>query len=211
MLSDRVKQKIGFIRLHKPIVEHNNSYECAAWWEERTSEIGVFPVTLEKNYYDNEFRVCASIPAKVTNDYFPALWGGAAINDKPYTPKHIGEDRIIHYTHNLVQAIVATGRLQSSDVDWYIDPDVWMDVIRFKEGVLERAYNDLSNDFWKQYKNDDQYHSRLGMIGYLGRTLSDASKDIAEMYRQIGYLSEKSDMWRNLYIKNTSWILPYKE
>ncbi len=212
MLLDRIKQKIGFVRLHNPLVVRDNGYECAAWWEERTSEIGVFTVTLYKHHYSNTFHARASIPAKVTNDYFPALWGGVSISNKPYVPKHIGENRVVCHSYNLVDAILATGLSPSSDIDWYIDPDVWKDVVLHKKEVLELAYQDLIGKYWDQYKEgDDQYHSHLGMVGYMGQILKEASKDIENISRHIGYLVGASDMWRNLHAQNTSWILPYKE
>ncbi len=204
-----LNQEIGFVRINKPIIYTDQNYECAAWWEERTSETGVFPLLLRpaNDLYPErlELDVSASVPAVVSNDYFPALWGGVPVSSSPYKPKNIGRKSSIIVKRALVQAIIDTGNSQS-DTDWYVNPDLWPLVIKDQEKELVKVYNDLPK-WWDEYKSgDDEYHSRVGMVGYFGNMLRSLSKDIKDLYRVLGYLQEKSPMWRRLHIKNTAWI-----
>src|SRR5260221_14611966 len=83
---------IGAVKVNKPFVYHNASYECAAWWEDHQADTGVHPVYLGRSYHHpKNLTLTANIGAKVVDDYFPGLWGGVAISQEPYKAKHIGE------------------------------------------------------------------------------------------------------------------------
>jgi hypothetical protein len=205
MLKDYIGKPVGFVRINKPIVHTDSSYECAAWWEERTTTTGVFPLFL--NVVNNNYSVQAKIPATVSDDYFPSLWGGVAISDKPYVAKNIGnKSRDVRVSADIVAAIKDTGTIPGADKDWYVNPEIWELVIKDHEQQLFNAYNALP-EWWAKYQaGDDQYHSRVGMIAHFGEMLVRYPREIQELYRHHGYLNEKSPMWQELHKKNTAWI-----
>lgn len=209
MLENYIGKPVGFVRINEPIVFTYSGYECAAWWEQRTSTTGVFPLILrKKDKYSNDFIVEAMIPAVVTDDFFPALWGGVSVSNKPYVSKSIGmKCSDISATIDLIEAIKHTGNIPGESTrDWYINPEIWELVIKNREQEIVKAYTELPK-WWAQYQaGEDKFHSRVGMVGHFGEMLVRYSKEIQELYRLSGYLNEKSDMWRNLHKKNTAWI-----
>ncbi len=82
MIPESIKHKlvgtiIGAVRVNKPQKYTDKNYECAAWWETRLSETGIFAVKLGQSYFSPwHLHAYADIDAKVIDDYFPALFGG---------------------------------------------------------------------------------------------------------------------------------------
>jgi hypothetical protein len=148
---------IGAVRVNQPHVYRNDSYECAAWWEERTSETGIFLVRLAQAPFHPHYLSCvATLPAKVTNDWFPGLWCGVSISNEPYKPKHIGEAREIKIGIDLVEAIEQTGRSPSpeSKFEWYMAPEFWHVPLWEAERELNRSYDRLP-EFWNEYRSGE--------------------------------------------------------
>jgi len=212
-LRDYLNKQVGFIRVNKSIVYTDKSYECAAWWEERTSETGVYPLMLKpaESLYPERpnFVVAASIPATVSADYFPALWAGVAISNKPYDCyKNVGRKcRDIDIRADLVQAICDTGiSPNEKGNDWYVNPEIWELVIKNREEELVKSYKNLPR-WWDEYlAGEDEFHSRVGMIAHIAQDLVRYPREIQELYRRLGYLNQATDLWRELHKKNTSWI-----
>lgn len=207
-MKEFIGKNVGFIQVNKPIVYVDSSYEVACWWEERTSKTGVYPLTLEKaDRYSADFNVVAKVPGIITDDYFPALWGGMPISREAYKPKYVGqESRAILVSANLTKAICDTGISPGCDIDWYVNPELWKLFIQNREEELRKAYADLPN-WWDKYQaGEDEFHSRVGMVSHIAGHIVQYGREIQELYRQVGYLEEKSDMWRRLHAQNTEWI-----
>jgi hypothetical protein len=199
-----LNKQVGFVQVNKPIVYVNNNYECAAWWEERTSKTGVYPLFLKKrNGYSADFIVVAEIPGTITDDYFPALWGGVPVSNKPYTPKYVGrESQPIPVSADLSKAIDDTGNSPGRDIDWYINPELWTIFLKNREEELNKVYADLPN-WWKEYQSgDDQFHSRVGMVAHIAEYIVQYGREIQELYSKIEHIKS----WQHLYEKNTAWI-----
>lgn len=210
MLSQRKGQIIGFVQVNKPVVFTDRGYECAAWWEERTSQLGVYPVYLRdlNPLYPQrqEYHAHAEIPARVTDDYFPALWGGVSVSNKPYVCRNQGAPRVIGVRQDLTAAIEQTGNSPGSDLDWYIMPEVWQEVVDHFTAHMTTYYRDLP-EYWAKYQaGDDEYRSRLRMVAYHAEHISEYARNIERVARQIGYQQDKSNMWRRLHAENTTWI-----
>ncbi len=200
MNSDPV---IGAVLINKPIT-YQKLFECAAWYETHEAVCGVYPVQLKRHHLSpHHLYVGAEVAAKVTDDYFPSLWGGVAVGNKPYKAKHIGEDRIIHHSSNFVEAIRVTGQTPSSPVCWFIDPSWWPVALEEAEKDLKEAYERLP-EFWAEYqKGEDKFISKVGMIGHFGEILNKKARDIQEIKRQIGYQADP--YFQSLRVKNTEW------
>ena len=206
-MKNLLNTQVGWVRINTPIVYTNKSYECAAWWQESTSDTGVFPLFLrQKDRYSVDFIVVADIPATVTDDYFPALWGGVAISNEPYKPKYIGKESKVSVSSSLMDAIQNTGVIPGRDVDWYVNPEIWKQYIQNREEELRAAYADLPK-WWAEYNaEEDEYHSRVGMVAHVAEHIVQYSREIQCLYRAVGYLEQATDMWRELHKKNTEWI-----
>ena len=214
---------IGAVKVNKPFVYHDASYECAAWWEDHESLVGVHPVYLSRSYHSpKHLTIHAAIKAKVVNDYFPALWGGVRISNKPYEPKHIGEERIIRKSIEVVEAIERTGNSPDSDIDWFIHPSWWQVFTDEALTELKEAHKRFP-EFWdawanlspetfharRDWKFDDEYRSKVGMIAHFGGLFEKWSRRIEKINWRFQYhkpgSSYNSDYNRDLFTKNTEW------
>jgi hypothetical protein len=221
---------IGAVKVNKPFVWHNASYECAAWWEDSESEKGVHPVYLGRNYhYPKNLTLTAHIKAKVTDDYFPGLWGGVRISNEPYKPKHIGEDRTIRHGIEVLDAIQSTGSSPGSDLDWFIHPSWWRIFTEEAIANLREDYRRLP-EFWEPWDKldqdpasyvprssqkdlrwsfDDEYRSKVGMIAHFGMNLDKWARRIEKInwhsqYHKAGS-SYDTAYQRDNFAKNTEW------
>lgn len=216
---------IGAVKVNKPFTYHDNHYECAAWWEDRTAVEGVYPVRLgREHHYPKLLNIRAEIGAKVTDDYFPALWGGVRISNEPYKPKHVGEARVIHQGIEVVDAIQRTGNSPGSDLDWFIHPSWWKVFTDEAEAELREDYRRLP-EFWNEWNSldpqsfkekmdgrwnfDDEFRSRLGMIAHFGGLLEKWSRRIEKInwhsqYHKVGGRYDTSYQRKN-FTENTEW------
>lgn len=212
MNVDNLLEKIiGCVRVNKPFKHLNNSYECAAWWEETEAKVGIYPVTLDRAYlYPKYLHGSCMIEAVVTDDYFPALWGGVAVSNKPYKPKHVGDVRSIHNKYSLHKLIMDTGtspysEFSKTDFDYYIDPVYWPIALQEAEHEMKAEYNWLQNNWEGRARPDSKFRSRLSAIRFSAEKVSVRAKEIEDIQRKMEYLKEEGDMWRNLHRDNTQW------
>jgi hypothetical protein len=211
---------VGAVQVNKPFIYHDASYECAAWWEDREAQTGVYPVYLSRRYHHpKHLTITAHIKAKVVDDYFPGLWGGI-----PYKPKHIGEERIIRQGIEVVDAIERTGNSPGSDLDWFIHPSWWKVFTDEAEAELRENYRRLS-EFWNEWNNldpqtfkakmdgrwefDDEFRSKIGMIAHFGGHLEKWARRIEKInwcsqYHKVGGKYD-TEYQRNNFAQNTEW------
>lgn len=197
-----IGQIVGAIRINKPYKDVNKSYECAAWWEEREVKPGIYELSVgyqNPHDIDPEFRLFAKADAVVTDDYFPALWGGVSVSNKPYKPKHVGESRQVSVGCNPFEAIDHTGHSPIYDNDVFVNPQWWREFLKDAERRLEKAYKDLPI-FWEQYKSGE---SEVGIVGHFGRLLKKYSKQIAIIEWEIQQHKNQYNIDR--YNENTVW------
>lgn len=225
---------IGAVRINKPFTQHYDSYECAAWWEDREAIPGIYPILLQRSYHHPRFLVgMAKVQAKVTDDYFPGLWCGNHISNKPYVPKHIGESREIPVGCSLAE-LIDRHNVNSEDKSWFIHPRFWLLALEEAETELHCAVDYLIGTKASRYEfiehtyargaavpverpgcyneflsGDTKYESHLSAVSYAGQIIAKRGKEIQEIRRRLGYLGETSDMWRRLYNANSQWALQY--
>lgn len=222
---------IGAVQVNKTFTYHNNHYECAAWWEDQEAQLGVHPVYLERAYnYPKHLHLAAKIKAKVTNDWFPGLWGGVRISNEPYVPKHVGEERTIRHGIEVLDAIERTGNSPGSDLDWFIHPSWWRIFSEEAIAELREDYRRLP-EFWAPWDKldtdgekafrasksqqdlrwgfDDEYRSKVGMIAHFGMNLEKWARRIEKInwraqYHKVGG-SYDTAYQRDNFAKNTEW------
>jgi hypothetical protein len=216
---------IGAVKVNKPFVYHDASYECAAWWEDREACEGVHPVYLSRAYHSPKLlTITAHIKAKVVDDYFPGLWCGNLISREPYKPKHIGEERTIYQGIEVVDAIERTGNSPGSDLDWFIHPSWWKVFTDEALAELNEDYRRLP-EFWDawdkldpstfhtkmdgRWKFDDEYRSKIGMVAYFGNLLEKWARRIEKINWRAQYhkpgSSYDTEYQRNNFASNTEW------
>jgi hypothetical protein len=200
---------VGYLRVNKSWVNHNNSYECAAWWEDSQIREGVYPLILQENRlapYD--LYLCAKLDAVVVNDYFPALWAGSRIGNTPYTPKGIGEHRTIFHRADIVNAIEATGNIPGNDLDYCVHPFMLDAFIAAAKDSMS-SYQDMLNEYWNTYQQegDGKYCSNLSMVSHCAANVAALGKAIQTMLRRQENFTQSSDYMRGLYVENTAWAV----
>lgn len=216
---------IGAVKVNKPFVYHDASYETAAWWEDREALVGVHPVYLTRSYHHPKNLVIrAEIKAKVVDDYFPGLWGGVAISREPYKPKHVGEDRTILQGIEVLDAIERTGNSPGNDLDWFIHPSWWQVFTDEAESELREDYRRLP-EFWSEWDRldpasfkakmngrwgfDDEFRSKVGMIAHFGGLLEKWARRLEKINWQAQYHKAGSaydtPYQRENFAKNTEW------
>jgi hypothetical protein len=220
---------IGAVQVNRTFRYHKADYECAAWWEDHEAILGVHPVYLGRNYHSpKDLTITAEVRAKVVNDYFPALWGGVAVSNKPYEAKHIGESRVIRTGIDVIDAIQRTGNSPGYDapgqMDWFIHPSWWKVFADEALANLKDCYRALP-DYWQafealdestfvpkldgRYGFDMEYRSKVGMIAHFGSLLEKWSRRLEKInwHSQYHIPGGKNDTayQRDNFAKNTGW------
>ena len=205
MLIDYVGKRVGVVRVNKDITHTKNNYECAAWWEERKSIKGIYPLLLDKKNSDDisDFFLYAKIDAKVTDDYFPALYCGVG-GSNPYVSKHIGEDRKIQVVSEMARAIDLTGQ-SIGDIDYFVEPEFWPWILEERKERL-KSYHDYSVTVWSDYeKGDDKYLSNISAVRYTAEKMNKVAGDIVTISEQISRINRDSQHMRDIFKENTAW------
>lgn len=200
---------VGYLQVNESWVNHNNSYECAAWWEDSKIVKGVYPLTLERNTFaPYNLYLMAKLESVVVDDFFPALWGGVRVSDKPYVAKNIGEKRTIHHRIDIVNAVEQTGNTPGSKIDICINPMIIDALIKAARQSLN-SYQEIFNKYWVDYKlyGDGNYASNLSMVSHCAENMSALGRAIENMLSRRKYFAEASDYMRDNYVKNTAWTV----
>lgn len=200
---------IGAVQINKPQEHLKNNYECAAWWEKHLSLTGVYPVYLRCNWqHPYDLRASAQIPAKVTDDYFPALFCGVSYGKT--TAKYIGQDREITVSTDFVDAVDKSGRCDvSAEIRWCIFKEFWEVALqdahqRFAEARVHMLYWDKLLD-----SEEDRKMVNIGMVGYIGSELRKYAKQIELTDRHIEFTSREYN--QKNFEENTAWASPIRE
>ena len=198
---------VGSVQVNESWVNHNNSFECAAWWEDTEIQKGIYHLTLEKNYLaTNELYLRAKISSVVVDDFFPALWAGVAISRKPYVPVNIGQVRQFNHRVDLVEAIDHTGNIPGNKMDYCVNPLIIDGVISAARDSLSK-YRQLMNNYCAAYdsEGDGKYHTNLSMIGHAAENLAALSRAIDKLLLKRHSLNTASSLMQECYIANTAW------
>lgn len=208
-----IGQTVGYVQVNKKFVHHNNNYECAAWWEDSEIQTGTYPLILEENYlHPKNLKLSTKLNAVVVDDFFPALWGGVSVSDKPYKPKNIGDTRLIHQSFSLVDSILSTGNSPGSEKDFFVNPMIWELIVNAAQKNMEH-YNNLLTSYWAQYQKEpfNKYLSNLSMVGHCCENIASLTRDIEKIMRHKEYFeNNSSDYYRGLRNNNTLWVLNCK-
>ena len=205
-LKPFLKTVVGYIKVNESWVHHNNSYECAAWWEDSKIQQGVYAMTLERsNYAPFNLYLGVKLDAIVTEDFFPALWGGVGVN-KTYVPQNIGAKRVINHCIDLLEAVENTGKSPGNKVDMCINPLIISGIIGSARQSLINHQNAF-NERWVDYsmEGDGKYDTNLRMIAYHSANMSALCEAIEKMSNKLKDLTSASDYMRANYIQNTAW------
>lgn len=199
-LEKFVGQVIGFVKINKGWVNHNSSYECAAWWEDSEVIVGVYPLVLKKNQFaPHNLYLQAELCAEVVDDFFPALSGGVSISNKPYVAKNIGQFRKVFYKVDIVEGVAKTGN-SSGDVDYFVNPLLWDAFIEAAKDTLQE-YHKYFVKVWEEYCQGQG----IGSMTYAAESMAVLGKAIDSMTRYKGYIVEGDYILNNL-INNTGWV-----
>lgn len=198
---------VGYIQVNKPWTHHNNNYECAAWYEDCVSIPGVYELTLEVNaLVPQDLYLKAKINAVVTDDYFPSLWGGVAISNKPYERKRLGESRIIHYNVDIVNGINHTGDTPGNSIDFCINPFLIDGFVNSAKESMVR-YKELMDTWWAKYSagGEDKYNTNLGMVAHCTENIAACARDIDMLLTRQRYFNEATEYMLGNYNRNIAW------
>ena len=201
--TDAVKpflnKEVGSVKINQSWVHHNNSYECAAWWEDSKIEEGVYPLILKSStYHPNELYLSAELKSIVVDDFFPALWGGVAIGNKPYKSSNLGQVRKVFHRVDLVEAVDRTGNIPGSNMDYFVNPFMFPVFIEAAKTTLLR----IQQHFTKSWSNE---LNNLNTIKYCGENMAGLADAIEKMEGRLKSFTTASDYMLNNYISNTTW------
>lgn len=207
-LKPYLNTHVGYVKINKPWVHHNNNYECAAWWEDSEIKPGVYNLILKESHYaPKELMLVASLDAIVVDDYFPALWGGLPISRKDYTPRNVGQHRKVNRRFEIVDSIEATGYSPTCEINIFVNPLIWQTFIDAARATMQ-DYSNLLAKYQEDYRNngDGDYDTNLSMITHCTDNMSKLANAITKMKTRIKYMDEATEYMRNLHFNNTSWI-----
>lgn len=203
-----IKTTVGYINVNKSWVIHNNSYECAAWWEDRQVITGVYPLILDTaHFFPNNLILTSTLNAVVVDDFFPAMYGGVAIGCNPYKPQNIGQRRTIRHNVGIIEAVVKTGNIPGENIDIYLNPemiDLFISAARDELAIQADRFKDQWNEY--AINGDGNYNSNLSSVHYLASNIKEISSGLEKLLWEADYRSKNTDYHRELMRHNTSWV-----
>ena len=200
--------QVGWCKVNKPWT-YTQHFETAAWYEEHTTKPGIYPVSLAKgDYFPHHVYLLSQVEAEVTDDWFPALWGGNPIGTTT-RGKNNGQSRVVRHTLDLIKSIDSTGTIPGNDVDVYVDPGLL-------PLVMDAAKIDLDKAFARVVAAKPEY-DRIGDTGVLGplSTIMYGAREIAEIAEGLDKLRSRkehtesnmrSEHMRKCIAENLSWV-----
>lgn len=220
MFELRSRLLVGYIRINQP-VKYQEQYECAAWYENRVSETGVFPLYLETGVDSGQpvKRLAAELPSVVTDDYFQSLNCGMPIG-KPYdSQKNAGKTgKPIKVTFDCVAGIekhgntpcenVPTDPVEAQSAEWlrhqdvYFRPEVWSEVLDWAQDLFKGACHDLRR--FLAVQGSDEWVDR--MIAHCGREADKWHKAVDAITRHMGYRGLDGSRPLCDISKNLAWV-----
>ena len=206
-LTPFLGKTVGFVKINKPSLNHNASYECAAWWEDSIIQPGVYALTLEKSYHEpKRLQLSAKLKSIVSDDYFASLWCGNPIGDKPYKAKHIGEERMIHTKYDIIDAIQSTGNSPDGDHNLFVNPFIWDALVEAIEKSMLGAYEYLNRNWSIRGQDGDGPHfMQLSAIEYAAKNIAMLARAIEQVRTQQRYIAEK--FIADIRTKNVQWAI----
>lgn len=206
-LNKWLNQPVGFVKLNHSYKHLNNSFECAAWWEESQVQTGKYPLVLKKNSFaPYHVSLYTQYDAVVIDDYFPALWAGSPISNQPYTPKRIGEARKVGISFDLIECVEQTGHSPGNKTDFYVDLEIIPDVLKDARSMMASLKDSLDRTFAAYLtEGDGMYNVNLEMTKHYSNNLASISRAIAILNRRMQERDKATDYSRELFINNTSW------
>lgn len=207
-LKSLINTTVGYVKINKSWINHNASYECAAWWQDSKIEEGVYPLVLRENRLSpNDLYLSAELNAVVVDDFFPSLWGGVAIGNTKLVAKDIGSKRIVNHKFELIESITRTGNIPGDKIDICVNPLIWnilIDAIRTTLILYQGTYNQYLADY--QEVGDGNYNINIDMMAYAAENIAALARSIVVIKRHSAYLDDESDYMRNLWAENVSWL-----
>lgn len=207
-----VGRTVGWLRVNKPVVNLNRGYECAAWWQEETSALGVFPLVLREDYYSKgKFYATATLPATVTDCDFTSYFGGNAIG-KYDKARDLGRAAQIVYRLELPKMVQDTGGHYPENLPAVEYCPVWDHVPAFIAYWKARAADwlDTANRAMAEAQETDATGKDnlfdWGSMGSYAQWAGEHALQAVEMARYLGYQTEVGDSWRKMFAKNFHWI-----
>lgn len=196
-LKPFLKQNVGFVKVNKPYIHLNNSYETAAWWESSEIQAGIYPLILESSYLSPyALQLVSKLSAKVTDCYFGS----------PYDKDRIGGIREIHTKFNIVDCVVSSGNIPGFDKDFVVNPFLWEGFIESARIELEyfcKGMNQAYQDY--HFKGDGNYNGNLSSMGYYARNIEALTKAIADMKHAKDRIDNASEYMAKIYSDNIAW------
>lgn len=201
-LSKWIGKQVGSCRINNSWVHHNNSYECAAWWEDSKIVEGIYPLILKENTFAPYNLILVSqLQAIVVDDYFPALFGGNPISGAPKST-NVGQKRAIHHKFDIIECIDRTGDIPDSPIDVFFNPELINLVLDSMRQEIDNQYQ-MMGRYYEEYKEkgEGKYGEHIRMVGYFGREISklvEGVDKILNKQRSSSYLKECRE-------KNVQW------
>jgi hypothetical protein len=195
-LKPFVGQAVGYVRVNKSYVHHNNSFETAAWWEDSEIQTGIYPLVLKESYLSPySLNLATVFSGKVVDCHFGSR----------YDKDRIGSLREIHAKFDVVDCIVKTGN-SPEDKDFVVNPFLWEGFIESARIELEECVKGM-NQWYQDYhfKGDGNYNGNLSMLGHYARNIEALTKAIDDMKRAKDKFDNATEYMAKIYSDNISW------
>jgi hypothetical protein len=174
---------------------HDASYECAAWWQDRVSATGVFPVILSADFYnDLSYFFTIKLPATIEKENFQSLFCGNAIGGPYDMTKNAGKPcqeitvrKEISATINETSSFIDKG----CEVKWAILPEFWE---TFATLYRLKLAMEIALIAWKvtNYAAEptSEFNDTVTGLKFAGRDLSETAEFIENIERDIAFCAK---------------------
>ena len=208
VLKPFVGQVVGYVQVNKTWVHHNNTYECAAWWEDSEIVAGKYPLFLKQKYLSPKELILECVfDAIVVDAYFPSMSGGVAFSNKG-SKERIGGLRNIHHSFDIVEVMERTGNIPGDKEDFFLNPLLWDAFIEAARKSMVDYQSYLENCFSAYIQEGDgNFCSNVSSIQYASKNVSDLANALQRMKRAKANVDNISDYMSEVYSKNISWVI----
>ena len=210
LIKPLIGRVVGKVRVFKPVPCEDRSFECAAWWEKREGQPGVYDVVIAQDLYDkNRIFLQARIPSVIVEDFFGSRIGA---HYAPYDSKQNAGNpgRPVPVWIGIADGVErseASGEGEDG-LKWAIFPSEWQALrdicfVLFQQYVSYGLYavNRLRNEA------DDEHLSRLSAVCHAGEKSHSHGEDAQRISRKIRFRAERQRYGgADYFAQNNPWV-----
>lgn len=204
-LADLIGKEVGFVSVTKP-QKHRRTYEFAAWWTDLESDVGTFPLVLERHpHAPYPLEVVAKLPARVIASYTQSHFGGMPYGEPVSPEKHADVGRRDNFVvrRDLVDAVGNGPSAYSDPIRFVVNRELWPLVEELTAAQMLDAAERVAARA-AEFRADPADNWKAGGIRFAGKDAARFAEALERIREAIEFYSPKTDYARKIAHQNLS-------